>query len=130
METKEVTLSVWEAIKLAQAVNNSDAAGPVGTQKAFHRLSDLAELSDAEKAAAQLQEIRYADGRASYVWGHEVELPRAFTPTMLQVARAVVTQPPAGVFTVRDGKGRRGLLEKLGASAEDLAALFGEEGGE
>jgi len=119
-------LTVWEMLKLSMAVNNSPAEGTAGLQKTLHRLSDLLEMSEDEKAAVGLREVRYLGGGAGYDWRPDAApLTREMSDRQREVARAVVMAPPSGVFQVRDGRARRALLEKLGASTEELEAIFG-----
>ncbi len=129
-EVWEGELSVWELIRAQQCVNNV-RPGTIGESKLFTQLSRKLELNDVERAAVGWREMR--DGAGGLVYGWNVDAPpvhRKLRGELVNALSTVVQAPPIAVFTVAEAGARRALLVKLGATAKELADLFGEEGDE
>lgn len=128
MEAHEVwegEFTVWEMVRAQQCVNNL-RPGSIGESKLFTTLSRKLELNDVERAAVGWREGRERDGALIYGWNADAPtLHRKMRGELVNALSAVVQTPPMPLFTVAEAGARRALLEKLGASAEDLAALFG-----
>ncbi|MFA4972537.1 MAG: hypothetical protein WC683_07970 [bacterium] len=125
-EVREFDFTVWEFINAAACVNNVREYS-VGEHAILYPLSHKLRMTDAEREATGFQERRDGD-EVGYQWRVDAPLiRRKLRGEAVTLLIALVMHPPRPLFTIADGDLRRALLEKLGATAEQLNELFGSD---